>query len=441
MTNDRPQPGYKQTEVGVIPEDWEVKRLKQISPSQSVGLVINPSSYFDNEGSVPMLVGSQISENHINWEVANRISSVSNELLPASRLAAGDLVTVRVGNPGVTAVVTPELDRCNCASMMIVRQHSSFSSLWLCYVMNSRIGRSQIEHVQYGTAQKQFNISDAIDFIYPVPPLPEQRSISQALSDVDALIASLDKAIDKKRAIKTATMQQLLTGKKRLPGFGEGKGDRQTEVGVIPEDWDVSLLSELTSELGDGIHATPIYSNGEYYFVNGNNLFNGRITISLDTRKVGILEFRKYRKNLSNRSILMSINGTIGNLAYYRDEPIILGKSAAYLNIKKEFSKRFIYFSLQTESVEQFFRDGLTGTTIRNLGLVTIRNTPISIPRQYEEQRAIATVLSDIDAEIAALETRLAKTRSIKQGMMQQLLTGKVRLKIEAGMDAGREDD
>jgi type I restriction enzyme S subunit len=205
--------GYKQTEVGVIPEDWEIKRLKQISPSQSVGLVINPSSYFDDEGTVPMLVGSQISENHINWEIANRITEASNESLPASRLKAGDLVTVRVGEPGITAVVPPELDGCNCASMMIVRQHSSFSSLWLCYMMNSRLGKAQIDHVQYGTAQKQFNISDAIDFIYPVPPLPEQRAIATALSDVDALIAALDKLIAKKRHLKTATMQQLLTGK------------------------------------------------------------------------------------------------------------------------------------------------------------------------------------------------------------------------------------
>jgi type I restriction enzyme, S subunit len=213
ITNSQLMEGYKQTEVGVIPENWEVKRLKHISPSQSVGLVINPSSYFDNAGSVPMLVGSHVHENGIEWESANRISDFSNNLLPSSRLSAGDLVTVRVGDPGVTAVVPTELDGCNCASMMIVRQHRSFISRWLCYVMNSPIGRAQIEHVQYGTAQKQFNISDAIDFLYPVPPLLEQEAIAYTLSDIDALIESLDRLLTKKRQIKQGAMQELLRSK------------------------------------------------------------------------------------------------------------------------------------------------------------------------------------------------------------------------------------
>jgi type I restriction enzyme S subunit len=208
--------GYKESAIGEIPEDWEAKRLKRISPAQSVGLVINPSSYFDDDGSVPMLVGSQIHENHINWESAKRISKLSNDSLPASRLIAGDLVTVRVGEPGVTAVVPPELDGCNCASMMIVRQHLSFSSLWLCYVMNSPIGKSQIEHVQYGTAQKQFNISDAVNFLYPVPPFNEQQAIATVLSDMDAEIAALETRLAKTQALKQGMMQALLTGRVRL---------------------------------------------------------------------------------------------------------------------------------------------------------------------------------------------------------------------------------
>lgn len=177
------KPGYKQTDVGVIPEEWEVKPLKRISPRQSVGLVINPSSYFVESGTVPMLVGSNVGENFINWITAKRISAASNQLLPASRLSAGDLVTVRVGEPGITSVVPPELDGCNCASMMIVRKHSSFDSRWLCFAMNSRLGRRQVEHVQYGTAQKQFNISHAVDFYFPVPPLPEQQAIAGALGE------------------------------------------------------------------------------------------------------------------------------------------------------------------------------------------------------------------------------------------------------------------
>ncbi len=208
--------GYQKTEVGEIPEDWDVKPLKEISPQQSVGLVINPSTYFDKEGTVPMLVGSNISENKIDWASAKKITEDSNQKLPASRLSAGDLVMVRVGDPGTTAVIPPEFDGCNCASMMIVRKHPSFDSEWLCFVMNSLLGRSQVAGVQYGTAQKQFNISDAVDFRYPVPSLSEQRSIATVLSDMDAEITALEQRRDKTRALKQAMMQELLTGRIRL---------------------------------------------------------------------------------------------------------------------------------------------------------------------------------------------------------------------------------
>src|SRR3989338_3374826 len=144
------------------------------------------------------------------------------------------LVTVRVGEPGITAVVPPELDGCNCASVMIVRKHQGFDSHWLCYVMNSRKGLEQVENVQYGTAQKQFNISDAINFTYATPPLPEQSAIAAALSDVDALLAKLDQLIAKKRDLKQAAMQQLLTGQRRLPGFsGEWEVKRLGDIAHI----------------------------------------------------------------------------------------------------------------------------------------------------------------------------------------------------------------
>lgn len=433
MSRDQLPEGYKQTEVGVIPEDWEVKCLKHISPSQSVGLVINPSSYFDHEGSVPMLVGSQISENRINWELANRISSASNELLPASRLTTGDLVTVRVGNPGVTAVVPPELDGCNCASMMIVRQHASFSSLWLCYVMNSRIGRSQIEHVQYGTAQKQFNISDAIDFTYPVPPLPEQRSIAQALSDADALIAALERAIAKKRAIKTATMQQLLTGKKRLPGFGEGKGYQQTAIGLMPEDWEVCALQRFWS-VTDCKHITakfvesgfPVASIKEVQsrFVNLNN--------AKQTTEYYYKHLTEGGRKPLPGDLILSRNATVGEVAQVADWHPLFAMGQDVCLIRKNspnFSTPFLQSVVLSWLILRQLEDLMVGSTFRRVNVEQIKNLVVPMP-QPEEQRAIATVLSDMDAEIAALETRLAKTQSIKQGMMQQLLTGKVRLKL-----------
>ena len=142
------KPGYKQTEVGVIPEDWDLKPLKKISPQQSVGLVINPSTYFDTTGTVPMLVGSNVNENKIDWISAKKITEDSNQKLPASKLFSGDLVMVRVGEPGTTAVIPPEFDGCNCASMMIIRKHPTFDSEWLCFAMNSHHKSSSILAMQ-----------------------------------------------------------------------------------------------------------------------------------------------------------------------------------------------------------------------------------------------------------------------------------------------------
>lgn len=207
------------------------------------------------------------------------------------------------------------------------------------------------------------------------------------------------------------------------------KGYKQTQGGEIPEDWQLVELRNITTEIGDGIHSTPIYStNGEYFFINGNNIHEGHIRITSDTKSTDYSEFKKHKKNLGDRTLLLSINGTIGNLGVYAGEPVFLGKSAAYMNVEGKVSKSFIYYYLQTAGVKHHFDDGLTGTTIKNLGLGTIRNTPIALPPTKAEQTAIATVLSDADALIESLERLIVKKRNVKQGAMQQLLTGKKRL-------------
>lgn len=206
-------------------------------------------------------------------------------------------------------------------------------------------------------------------------------------------------------------------------------GYKQTEVGVIPEDWKVKPLVELTTEIGDGIHTTPNYiSFSEFFFINGNNLFEGSIVITENTKCVSEVEHRRLQKRLTKRTVLLSINGTIGNLAFFNDEKVVLGKSAAYINVAQNTSRNFIFYALQSKATSNYFEDELTGTTIRNLSLQSIRNTPIPIPTFKEEQQAIATALSDVDAQITSLDKLIVKKRDIKQATMQQLLNGGTRL-------------
>jgi type I restriction enzyme, S subunit len=420
------KPGYKQTEVGVIPEEWNVKPLKQLSPRQCVGVVVNPSSYFDDEGTVPFLVGSNVGENSIKWRTAKRISDASNQILGATRLAAGDLVTVRVGEPGVTAVIPPELDGCNCASMMIVRQHPSFDSHWLCWLMNSRIGRLQVDHVQYGTAQKQFNISDAVDFCYPVPPLPEQHAIATALSDVDDLIASLDRLIAKKRDIKQATMQQLLTGKTRLPGFSrEWKVMKLEDVADKDVQWSITggpFGSNLKTVdyVTDGVRIIQLQNIGDGVFHDDYKIYTS------EEKADELISCNIYPGEI----ILSKMGDPVARACIVPngDRRYLMASDSIRLVVNKKcFDKRFVHDYINSSYFRKKAMEASTGSTRQRIGLEDLRKLPFVVP-PLSEQQAIANILSDIDAEIAALEQKRDKTRALKQGMMQELLTGKTRL-------------
>jgi type I restriction enzyme S subunit len=202
--------------LGEIPAHWEVKRLRHLSPRLGVGVVVNPSQYVAPEG-IPFLYGSDIREGRINIEKSRRITAQDSASLPDSRLRPGDLVMVRVGAPGVTAVVPPELDGANCASILIIRRSPKFVSTWLCYALNSRYVRSQIEVVQYGAAQEQFNVSHAVNFLVALPPPAEQSDIAGCLdrstARIDHLIEQIRAAVDHLKEMRTAIISAAVTGK------------------------------------------------------------------------------------------------------------------------------------------------------------------------------------------------------------------------------------
>ena len=202
--------------LGEIPAHWHLRPLKHVSPEITVGVVVNPSTYVRTEG-VPFLYGSDIHEGHIVADAARRMSEEDSGSLSKSCLRAGDLVCVRVGAPGVTAVVPPQLAGANCASVLIIRRADSFDSQWLCYAMNSRLVRFQVELVQYGAAQEQFNVAHAVAFFVPLAPQAEQHTIAAFLdretAKIDALIAKVRQAIDHLKEFRTALISAAVTGK------------------------------------------------------------------------------------------------------------------------------------------------------------------------------------------------------------------------------------
>ena len=185
--------------------------------------------------------------------------------------------------------------------------------------------------------------------------------------------------------------------------------------------WEKKKLSEISNKISDGIHSTPQYDeNGEYYFINGNNLIDTKIKFDVNTKRINEAEYLKYNSELTSQTILISINGTIGNLAFYNDEKVVLGKSVCYINLRSKDDKLFVFYLLQTSSIINHFNKELTGSTIRNLSLTTIKNTKAFFP-SYKEQEKIADFLSAIDQNIEAIAQQIELTEQFKKGLLQKM--------------------
>lgn len=225
-------------------------------------------------------------------------------------------------------------------------------------------------------------------------------------------------------------MQQHI--KERINTIHNGKvpeGYKESKVGIIPITWNIDSLKNRTIRIGDGIHATPNYTErSDYYFINGNNLVNGKIRITSNTKCIPQSEYLKHGKDLRNGCILMSINGTIGNIAFYNNEKVVLGKSAAYIECNDtKINKDYVFYQLQSKRLQDHFDNELTGTTIKNLSLKSVRETKLLIPPLPEQQK-IAEILSTWDEAIRLKQQLIEQKNTQKKGFMQLLLTGKIRV-------------
>lgn len=190
-------------------------------------------------------------------------------------------------------------------------------------------------------------------------------------------------------------------------------------------EWKEYKLGEITTEIGDGIHGTPNYSeDGDFYFINGNNISNGRVIIKDDTKRVDRTEFEKYKKPLSDRTILLSINGTIGNVAFYNNEKCILGKSACYFNLKENVDKHFVYYTFLAGDFQSHLLNIATGTTIQNVPLKGLRDSTILLP-PLDEQKRIASILSSLDDKIDLLNRENATLEAMAGVLFKDTISNK----------------
>ena len=204
-------------------------------------------------------------------------------------------------------------------------------------------------------------------------------------------------------------------------------------------EWEVKKLGEIAEKIGDGLHGTPSYTDeSNYYFINGNNLINGKIEITENTKKIDAKTFLKNDKNLRKNTLLISINGTIGNIAKYNNENVMLGKSVGYFNFEE--NSDFLYFVLQTSPVQEHFKSELTGSTIKNLSLKTLRETNLRLPSQDEQQK-VASFLSLIDERITTQSKIIEGLEKLKVATAKKIFSQEFRFKDNNGNDFSKWEE
>ncbi len=408
--------GYKQTEVGVIPEDWEVVVLDELNPQNFPAVKAGPfgSSLTKN---IYVSFGYKIygQEQVIRGDHSYGdyfIDEDKYRQLRSCEVAEGDILLSLVGTVGKLLVIPGNAAKgiINPRLLRFRFDKSRVLSLFFKYLFESELVQNSLSMTAQGGTMAVLNARMLKELIIPLPDINEQITIANALSDTDALLSELEKLIAKKQAIKTATMQQLLTGRTRLPQFahhpdGSKKGYKQSELGEIPEDWEVTSIGETLSirhgknqkEVENSSGRYPIYGTGGQMGWAMNYLYD-------------------------KPSVLIGRKGTI-NKPRYIDKPFWTVDTLFYSEINKGFCAKFVFYKFCQIDWEQYNE----ASGVPSLNAKTIEKVCVSFP-EIKEQITIATILSDIDKEIQALEHRLNKTRQIKQGMMQELLTGKTRL-------------
>ena len=389
--NDIPA-GYKQTEVGVIPEEWEAPRLGEAA-DVLMGQSPSGASYNRSGIGVPLINGpTEFTEKHpvkIQW---------TSE--PTKYCRKGDvLLCVRGSSTGRMNISDDEY--CIGRGVAAIRAKSGADTPFITYQVASAV--QEILALTTGSTFPNIDGKSIRAIQISLPPLPEQRAIAGALSDVDALIGALDSAIAKKRDLKQAAMQQLLTGKKRLTGFhGE---------------WEVKTLQEITDCL-DNVRvplneAQRAQMRGDYPYCGANGVLDFVNGYVIDDDIILIAEDGGYFDEYAYRPI-----------AYRMVGKCWVNNHAHILKAKEGFDQGFFFYSLVHKNILRFLASG----TRAKLNKSEMWKVEVNVPVARPEQTAIAEVLSDMDAELAALTQRRDKTRALKQGMMQKLLTGRTRL-------------
>lgn len=412
---------FKETEIGKIPVDWEVPQLGNYITLKN-GYAFK-SEYFSNEGPIVMTPGNFHLDGGLKFTPRNTIH-FSGTVSENMKFEKGDLLMVMtdltpscnlLGKTGI--VNTNEILLHNQRIGKIIFSKEKIATKFLYYFFNSSIFSNRMKSTATGSTVRHTSVPTIKNSFFPLPPLAEQEKIAEVLSDTDLWIESTEALLAKKRLLKKGAMQKLLSPK---------------------EDWEVKKLGDLTKVFTKqtGFDYTAyikpsllkVKTDETIPFIQNKDFNNNWINLNTDYFIPKSIAIKFPKILLDEKSLLISISGSVGNVGVY-DLPNLafIGGAVAILKFANPLLIDWVLFYLKSDEGQTKLLNNVKTGSHKNLILDDIRKVEILFPK-YEEQTRITKIFSSMDLEIESLENRLQKARNIKQGMMQDLLTGKVRL-------------
>jgi type I restriction enzyme S subunit len=420
----RLRPGYKQTDLGVIPVDWEVKPIKDIATVRGGKRLPRGRSLTDSRTSHPYLRVTDMRPGGVNL---NDIKYVPDDIFPEIknyRISHDDIFISVAGTLGIVGKIPPELDGANLTENADKITNIKCDRDFLLYHLMSERVQSAIDAVRTVGAQPKLALGQIENFLIPQPnSVNEQRAIAEALGDVDGLLGALDAVIAKKRDLKQAAMQQLLTGQTRLSRFSG--------------DWDVKRLRDVTALIPSGVYGVEKNSGSLSAFqvattahIEMDDTWNDK---EMNARYFTREQIDRYSPMEGDIIVVKSSgsaesiqSGKIGFVDQTNVGRFLFSNFLMRLR-PRGILPRFLYFYLCSRDVKKLLPTLVEASTYPNIRIPEYLALDVPVPPR-SEQSAIVTVLSDIDTELTTLKARRGKASALKQGMMQELLTGRTRL-------------
>jgi type I restriction enzyme, S subunit len=419
--------GYKQTEIGVLPEDWEAGTLDKY---WSVIDCKHVTAKFIRNG-IPIASIREVQSRFVNLDSANQTTEICyKQLIEGGRKPqCGDLILSRNATVGEVVQVADwhpffAMGQDVC---LLRKRSSNFSTPLLQIIIQSWIVLQQLENCMVGSTFRRVNVEQIKNLTIPLPPTKaEQEAIAHALSDIDALIESLDRLLTKKRQIKQGAMQELLTRKKRLKGFSG--------------EWQSKIFGEIFNYQSTATNSrSDLIEDGDTYYIHYGDIhmrFHSHLDFNYNHPPKINRQLCENATLLQNGDWIMAdasedldgVGNSVEIIGLDDSISVIAGLHTFVLREKTEtFAPRFKGHLGNLKSLHDELLRVATGMKVFGISKTALKELTLPIP-PLTEQIEIATILSDMDAEIDSIEAKLTKTRQIKQGMMHELLTGRIRL-------------